>query len=480
MQEVYGKLKQKVLEIVCRSAQINSFVKHHADLDNEEIQQIAYGCAELALLALCASDDASLFQEVTNPLLKTEISSRLREIAMHCMDVQEWEPAAMIQSHLEAVDLASSWLRTALDLPLPDPLEQDAAAGEPLEIGHAPALTDMADLPGRAEALVALTEESEEERVSRLRAEIAALRELLTSLIMERDHLLNVEQRELETDYMIKLGKLEAEVYSAESSMRLLQRKLELMQAQRNRRQPIRTEEINAQIESLQEQFRRILEDLFRKAAEAEQYRREQEKKRAEKEYKKAKKKAQAGEEEQRKADNGSADDPKSASGEQAAPDPEATEDKPQDEDDEERLLKKLYRKIVKAMHPDLHPDQDEATRDLFKRAILAYKESDLRRLQEIAAMLDGGEPEPGERLLEALEREREHLFSLIFGIRAELREIMAKHPFNKKELLNSPERLAAEQEKLRKRKDAAVQRAAGYSRRIQEMEAEDGRTDHS
>lgn len=481
-----GKLKQRISEIVNRAAQIVSYAKSRLNPD-DEIQQLVYSCAELSLLALCASDDTELLHEASDYLVRTEISSRLREIAMHCLDVQEWERKELIQSHIEAVNTAAAWLRTALDLPSPD--MEDGAAGIAKENGGKNETSTDPDELGFSTALVRLMEESEEDRILRLRAEIQALREILTSLIMERDHLLHDERRDLEADYMIKLGKLEAEVYSAECEMRLQQRKLEFMQAQRNRREQIRMDEINAQINATQEEFKRILEELLRKAAEAEQYRQEQEKKKAEKEYKKANRKAKA---QEKQTDNNKEQE----SNKEAKPNGSETEeakksntesedaDGPQEqtysEDDEDRLLKKLYHKIVKAMHPDLHPNQDQSTKDLFKRAILAYKEGDLRKLQEIAAMLDGGEPEPGEHLLEALEREREHLFSLIFGIRAELREIMMQYPFNKKELLNDPVRLAAEQEKLRKRRAAAEQKAQKFRMRIEEMETEDGRADHS
>ena len=76
--------------------------------------------------------------------------------------------------------------------------------------------------------------------------------------------------------------------------------------------------------------------------------------------------------------------------------------------------LKKLYRRIVKAMHPDLHPDQDEKTKELFKRAMAAYEEGDLQTLEEIAQIIDGDEPENAEDLLTALLKEKERLLSLI------------------------------------------------------------------
>ena len=48
-----------------------------------------------------------------------------------------------------------------------------------------------------------------------------------------------------------------------------------------------------------------------------------------------------------------------------------------------EQECKTLYRKLMKELHPDLHPDQDAAAQMLFKKAVAAYKASDLKTLQE-------------------------------------------------------------------------------------------------
>ena len=133
----------------------------------------------------------------------------------------------------------------------------------------------------------------------------------------------------------------------------------------------------------------------------------------------------------------------------------------------------------MKAMHPDLHPDQDERITELFKRANMAYEEGDLRTLEEIAQTIDGEEPENSADLLAALKEEKERLLALIRSTREHIALILSRYPFTKKELLWDPVRLKEEQDRLRARLARAEQRAEGYRKRIAEMERQqDGRPD--
>ena len=54
--------------------------------------------------------------------------------------------------------------------------------------------------------------------------------------------------------------------------------------------------------------------------------------------------------------------------------------------------LKRLYRYIMKKLHPDANPDATEAEMDLLRKAQKAYSEGDLDTLRDIADQLDDTE----------------------------------------------------------------------------------------
>ena len=158
----------------------------------------------------------------------------------------------------------------------------------------------------------------------------------------------------------------------------------------------------------------------------------------------------------------------------------ETAADSPKENDSEDKLLKKLYRQIVKAMHPDLHPDQDEATKELFKRAILAYKDGDLKTLNEIAGTIGAAESASAEDKIESLLQEKARILTMIRNIRAEIKIVKTRFPYTKKEILDDPEKLAAEKEKLNNRLSQVQQAASIYKTRIAEMEEKYGRSDRT
>ena len=85
--------------------------------------------------------------------------------------------------------------------------------------------------PGRMIKGSPADEERERAQLVRLRAELA-------ELFAQRDELSFIICKNLEMEYMLKVGALEYEVYEAQCRLLRLKRKLEWIQAKKNRGKP--------------------------------------------------------------------------------------------------------------------------------------------------------------------------------------------------------------------------------------------------
>lgn len=78
----------------------------------------------------------------------------------------------------------------------------------------------------------------------KLQIEVERMRTELSMLLLERDELQFVICRNIETQYMLKIGDIEYRVYEAQCAVLRLKRKLELIQAKQNRQEKIDITEI--------------------------------------------------------------------------------------------------------------------------------------------------------------------------------------------------------------------------------------------
>jgi len=85
-----------------------------------------------------------------------------------------------------------------------------------------------------------------------LRDEIEKLRTELSMLVLERDELKFIICKNIETEYMIRIGSLEYKAYEAQCASMRLKRKIELIQAKKNRQEKINLNKID---EILEEEF---------------------------------------------------------------------------------------------------------------------------------------------------------------------------------------------------------------------------------
>lgn len=185
-----------------------------------------------------------------------------------------------------------------------------------------------------------------------LQREVTSSRMALVGLYESRDKLKYVDAPRLRKRYMDIFGAVENPVLEAELELSLLRRKLELMQIAVNRREPIDTEKIEAA----------LAEEKRERIAEVEG------------------------------ADL-------------------TLNELPQLSEAEQRTLQRQYREITSDFHPAVNHNLTDAQRELYEKAVQAYKMQDVEAMQVIYDALvspvdlslslsleGGGEESPEER----------------------------------------------------------------------------------
>lgn len=226
----------------------------------------------------------------------------------------------------------------------------------------------------------------------KLKEEVKKFRIELSILVLERDELEFIECRNIEMTYMLIFGGLEYRAYETQCRALRLKRKLELIQAKKNRQEKIVVSQIEHILDAEFAEYKAKLNEKMEKMNDAI--------KRSHLEML---------------------------------------------SDEEERELKKLYRKIVKALHPDLNPELSSAQMQLFENAVNAYKNGDLNTLHLISEMvLEPELPEQGQDAMVMLAKEKERLIGFLEKVKKSIIRIKGEYPYVMKELLNDEEAIAA------------------------------------
>lgn len=252
----------------------------------------------------------------------------------------------------------------------------------------------------------------------KLKSEVEKMRTELSMLLLERDELQFVICKNIETEYMLKLGSIEYKAYETQCAALRLKRKIELIQAKKNRLEKVIISAIEETLDNEFAKYQKQLDEQIDKMNDA---------------LKRSKAEVLS------------------------------------DEDNKE--LKKLYRKIVKALHPDINPDVSEAQVQLFDNAVSAYKNGDLGTLRIIGEMVGNNPlPEQHKDAMTQLVEERERLEGLLKSIRESIENIKSEYPYTMKDILEDTKKTEQKKQELESVIEQYNELISIYKAKIEEM----------
>ncbi|MFP3042035.1 hypothetical protein LQZ19_09485 [Treponema primitia] len=226
------------------------------------------------------------------------------------------------------------------------------------------------------------------EESQKLLSEISKLQDTLAALYFEKDELQFQTCKNIEMEYMLKIGVLEYNLYEIETQILRIKRKLELIRQKINRQEIFIIESIEKQLDIEYEEYTKKLKvqyEIFQNALT--------------------------------RKESGFLDK------------------------DKAKEVKKLYGVIVKKTHPDLLPEPDNAKNELFLKAVEAYKNGDFETLSAISLMVDKPDLQSAKpSTMEELKKKQVSLQERIINITAIIADIKKSFPYDQIDFLNSPE----------------------------------------
>lgn len=252
----------------------------------------------------------------------------------------------------------------------------------------------------------------------KLKADVEKLRTELSTLVIERDELLYHECKNIEMAYMLSVGALEYKVYELDCTILRLKRKVELIQAKKNRQEKIIISQIEATLDAEFAEYRARFDERIAQMNRA---------------LERSKGKILS--------------------------------------DDEIIEMKKLYRGIVKTLHPDMHPDLSDAKLQMFRNAVDSYERGDLNELRLISAMVsDSVFPNDESGGFAFFVKEEKRIADLLRNIKDQISEIKSEYPYAMKAFVQSPKEISARKSELENHLAQLSDILSAYTTRVEEM----------
>jgi len=255
-----------------------------------------------------------------------------------------------------------------------------------------------------------------------IKREMDRLRTEISMLVLERDELQLHECKQPEEAYMLSIGALEYAAYESECAVLRLKRKVELVQARRNRQERIVQRLIEKELDQEFTEYQVNLDAQLHKMNEALERR-------------------------------------------SGTPLTEA----------QYREIKKRYRVIVRVLHPDLHPELGEDKQRLFRHAVQAFERCDLDALMAIEVMvaepLAVPEDPNGFALLVV---QRDCLEKVLRNTKDSIAKIKSEYPYTTKALLSDSRKKEARMAELRGRMEELSKIKAMYAERLTQLLGKD------
>lgn len=238
---------------------------------------------------------------------------------------------------------------------------------------------------------LAITEETE-----RLRHLRNALRNRYAALQLKRDTMLHTERPNLQALYLSRIGYLQYDLFSIETDIARLKMEAKLIQSYINRNAAINFDEVDQELEEATKMFHEQLEEQQARIKAAHEY--------------------------------------------LAAP---------RLNEKEHAEFKRLYRDIVKRLHPDLNNHLTAEEKELFVEAQQAHKWGDLEMMRTLHEQLTN--MEISTPVSSDLADEVGRLKKLVEEQSEKLRKLREEFPFNQRDLLDDEHKIAERQAELRK-----------------------------